>query len=46
MRPGDEPLENDAGLEIIDVSDYEPRKIPSNTWRECIKKIWEVVPLK
>ncbi len=46
VRPGDEPLENDADLEIIDVSDYEPRRIPSKTWRECIKKIWEVDPLQ
>ncbi len=29
-------------IEIIDVSDYKPRKIPPPTWRECIKKIWEV----
>ena len=32
--------------EIIDVSDYKPRKIPPPTWRECIKKVWEVDPLK
>lgn len=46
VRPGDEPLENDADVEIIDVSEYEPKKIPSKTWRECIKKIWEVDPLE
>jgi len=46
VRPGDEPLENDADVEIIDVSEYEPKKIPSRTWRECIKKIWEVDPLE
>ena len=45
VRPGDEPLENDVEVEIIDVSEYEPRRIPSKTWRECIKKIWEVDPL-
>lgn len=33
-------------IEIIDVSDYKPRKIPPPTWRECIKKIWEVDPLE
>lgn len=33
-------------IEIIDVSDYKPRKIPPPTWRECIKKVWEVDPLK
>jgi len=33
-------------IEIIDVSDYKPRKISPSTWRECIKKVWEVDPLK
>jgi len=33
-------------IEIIDISDYKPRKIPPPTWRECIKKVWEVDPLK
>ncbi|HIP82492.1 MAG TPA: transposase [Desulfocapsa sulfexigens] len=33
-------------IEIIDVSKYKPRKIPPPTWRECIKKVWEVDPLK
>jgi hypothetical protein len=32
-------------VEIIDVSDYRPKKIPSPKWRECIKKVWEVDPL-
>ena len=41
----DEPLEHDAEVEIIDVSEYEPKRLPSKTWRECIKKIWEVDPL-
>ncbi len=22
-----------------------PKKIPSKTWRECIKKVWEIDPL-
>ena len=30
---------------VISIADYEPRNIPSPTWRECIKKIWEVDPL-
>jgi hypothetical protein len=34
-----------ARVEIIDVSDYQPKKIPSPQWRECIKKVWEVDPL-
>ncbi|MBU0483224.1 MAG: transposase zinc-binding domain-containing protein [Proteobacteria bacterium] len=32
-------------FEIIDVSDYRPKRIPSPKWRECIKKVWEVDPL-
>jgi hypothetical protein len=35
-----------AAVEIIDVSDYRPKKIPSPQWRECIKKVWEVDPLE
>jgi len=34
-----------AKVEIIDVSEYRPKKIPSPKWRECIKKVWEVDPL-
>jgi hypothetical protein len=33
-------------IEVIDVSSYRPRRIPPPTWRECIKKVWEVDPLK
>jgi hypothetical protein len=36
----------DKEVEIINVSQYKPRKIPPPTWRECIKKVWEVDPLK
>jgi len=32
-------------VEIIDVSDYKPRRIPSKQWRDCIRKIYEVDPL-
>ncbi len=42
VRPGDKPLENDAEVEIIDVSEYEPKRIPSKTWRECIKTCAEL----
>ena len=31
---------------MIDVSDYKPRRITSPTWRECLKKIWDVDPLE
>jgi hypothetical protein len=30
---------------VLDVSDHRPRRVPSKTWRELIKKIWEVDPL-
>ena len=37
--------EGDA-VEVIDVSALEPRRIPSKKWRELIKKVWEVDPLR
>ena len=46
LRPGDETLpEVPNDVAIIDVSEYDPPRIPSITWRDCIKKIWEVDPL-
>jgi len=45
-RPGDESLTGpNKNVKTIDVSEYQPKKIPSKTWRECIKKIWEADPL-
>ncbi len=32
-------------VEIIDVSEYQHRRIPSKQWRDCIKKIYEADPL-
>ena len=32
-------------VQIIDVSEHEPRRIPSAKWRELIKKVWEADPL-
>ncbi len=32
-------------VEVIDVSRYQPKNVPSLTWRECIKKIWKDDPL-
>jgi len=32
-------------IDVIDVADYQPPRVPSKTWRKCIKKIWEVDPL-
>jgi len=43
-RPSDELLA-DKEIEIIDVSDYQLPRIPSKSWRECIKKVYEADPL-
>ncbi|MEE8415252.1 MAG: transposase [Desulfobacterales bacterium] len=32
-------------VEVIDVSKYQPKNVPTLTWRECIKKIWKQDPL-
>ena len=32
-------------VQIIDVSEHKPRRIPSPKWRELIKKVWEADPL-
>ncbi len=32
-------------MEVIDISEYQPRRIPSAKWRELIKKVWEADPL-
>ena len=47
MSEDDEPRSTTgpANVTVLDVSDYKPRRIPSKTWRELIKKIWEVDPL-
>jgi hypothetical protein len=47
FRPGDEPTPSEATPEmtVLDMSDYEPPRVLSKTWRELIKKIWEVDPL-
>jgi hypothetical protein len=39
-------VENPCNLQVIDVSDYEPRRLPSKKWRELIKKVWEVDPFE
>ena len=44
FRPGDEPAVSPE-VTVLDVSDHQPRRVPSKTWRELIKKIWEVDPL-
>ena len=47
LRPGDQPAPSaqSPDVTVLDVSDYKPPRIPSKTWRELIKKIWEVDPL-
>ncbi len=32
-------------VQIIDVSEHKPRRIPPAKWRELIKKVWEADPL-
>jgi hypothetical protein len=46
QRSGDALAPKPARVEVLDVSDYKPRRIPSKTWRECIKKVWEADPLQ
>lgn len=38
-------VERAANVEIIDVSEHKPRRIPSAKWRELIKRVWEADPL-
>jgi hypothetical protein len=40
FRPGDEPGASAACAEVtvLDVSEHRPRRVPSKTWRELIKK--------
>ena len=47
FRPGDQPAPSASTPEVtvLDVSDYKPPRLPSRTWSELIKKIWEVDPL-
>ncbi len=45
LKPGDSLEQGPVNIEIIDVADYKPPRIPSKKWRECIKKIYEVDPL-
>ena len=33
------------GAEVIDVSEHQPRRIPSKKWRDLIKKVWEADPM-
>ena len=44
-RAKEEAEELDGEVEVIDVSDHQPRRIPSKKWRDLIKKVWEADPL-
>lgn len=47
LKPGDQPASSAVPSEVtvLDVSDHRPCRVPSKTWRELIKRIWEVDPL-
>ena len=44
-RAAEEIQATGNAVAVIDVSEHEPRRIPSAKWRELIKKIWEADPL-
>jgi hypothetical protein len=44
-RTGEQLAPKPAEVEVLNISAYKPRPIPSKTWRECIKKVWEADPL-
>ena len=41
----EEALATGKAVDVIDVSEHEPRRIPSAKWRELIKRVWESDPL-
>ena len=46
LRPGNEPEEGRSDdVTVLDVSDYDPPRLTSKTWRQLIYKVWEVDPL-
>ena len=46
LRPGNEPEEGRSDdVTVLDVSDYDPPRLTSKTWRQLIHKVWEVDPL-
>ncbi|AKJ65213.1 transposase [Kiritimatiella glycovorans] len=44
-RTAEEAKGAGLGVQVIDVSEHKPRRIPSAKWRELIKKVWEADPL-
>lgn len=46
LKPQRDKAAIDETIEVLDISEHRPKKIPSKAWRECIKKVWEVDPLE
>ena len=46
QKPSGDQTAVDVNVVILDVAEHQLKKIPPRTWRECIKKIWEVDPLE
>jgi hypothetical protein len=44
-RAAEEAQAAENAVDVIDVSEHKPRRIPSAKWRELIKKVWESDPL-
>ena len=44
-RAAEEAKAAGKAVEVIDVSEHQPRRIPSAKWRELIKRVWESDPL-
>jgi hypothetical protein len=44
-RAAEEAKAAGKGIQVIDMSEHKPRRIPSAKWRELIKKVWEADPL-
>ena len=46
VRPGDElEAARSDDLTVLNVSEYDPPRLTSKTWRQLIHKVWEVDPL-
>jgi len=41
----EDALHAGTAIQVIDVSEHLPRRIPSAKWRDLIKKVWEADPL-
>ena len=41
----DSPATTGKAVEVVDVIEHKPRRIPYPKWRELIKKVWQGDPL-